>query len=57
MLLWAVIFGWLFFGDMPQTSIVVGAGLIVLSGLYIFFRENTLKRRRETAEGLAAEQV
>lgn len=57
LLLWAVIFGWLFFGDMPQTSIVVGAGLIVLSGLYIFFRENTLKRRRETAEGLAAEQV
>jgi drug/metabolite transporter (DMT)-like permease len=57
LLLWAVIFGWLFFGDVPQTSIVVGAGLIVLSGLYIFFRENTLKRRRETAEDLAAEQV
>ncbi|CVI56648.1 DMT transporter permease [Agrobacterium radiobacter DSM 30147] len=57
LLLWAVIFGWLFFGDVPQTSIVVGAGLIVLSGLYIFFRENTLKRRRETAEGLAVEQV
>ncbi|UXT50543.1 DMT family transporter [Agrobacterium tumefaciens] len=57
LLLWAVIFGWLFFGDVPQTSIVVGAGLIVLSGLYIFFRENTLKRRREAAEGLAAEQV
>ncbi|MBA4775154.1 MULTISPECIES: DMT family transporter [Agrobacterium] len=57
LLLWAVIFGWLFFNDVPQTSIVVGAGLIVLSGLYIFFRENTLKRRRETAEGLAAEQV
>ena len=52
-----MIFGWLFFNDVPQTSIVVGAGLIVLSGLYIFFRENTLKRRRETAEGLAAEQV
>lgn len=57
LLLWAVIFGWLFFGDVPQTSIVLGAGLIVLSGLYIFFRENTLKRRRETAEGLVAEQV
>ena len=57
LLLWAVIFGWLFFGDVPQTSIVVGAGLIVLSGLYIFFRENSLKRRRETAEGLAAEQI
>lgn len=29
LLLWAVIFGWLFFNDVPQTSIVVGAGLIV----------------------------
>lgn len=45
LLLWAVVFGWLIFGDVPQTSIVIGAGLIVLSGLYIFFRENALKRR------------
>ncbi|KJF75504.1 multidrug DMT transporter permease [Agrobacterium arsenijevicii] len=55
LLLWAVVFGWLFFGDVPQTSIVVGAGLIVLSGLYIFFRENTLKRGRGTVDVLAAD--
>jgi drug/metabolite transporter (DMT)-like permease len=55
LLLWAVVFGWLFFGDVPQTSIVVGAGLIVLSGLYIFFRENTLKRGREKVDILAAD--
>ncbi|MGV1871100.1 DMT family transporter [Agrobacterium rosae] len=46
LLLWAVVFGWLIFGDVPQSSIVIGAGLIVLAGLYIFFRENTLKRRQ-----------
>ncbi|KAA3510991.1 DMT family transporter [Agrobacterium rosae] len=46
LLLWAVVFGWLIFGDVPQSSIVVGAGLIVLAGLYIFFRENALKRRQ-----------
>ena len=46
LLLWAVVFGWLMFGDVPQTSIVIGAGLIVVSGLYIFFRENALKRRQ-----------
>ncbi|MNL85722.1 hypothetical protein D3C87_2141420 [compost metagenome] len=50
-----MVFGWLFFGDVPQTSIVVGAGLIVLSGLYIFFRENTLKRGREKVDILAAD--
>jgi len=55
LLLWAVVFGWLFFDDVPQTSIVVGAGLIVLSGLYIFFRENTLKRGREKVDILAAD--
>lgn len=55
LLLWAVVFGWLFFGDVPQTSIVIGAGLIVLSGLYIFFRENTLKRGRKTVDVLAAD--
>lgn len=49
LLLWAVVFGWLIFGDVPQTSIVIGAGLIVLSGLYIFFRENALKRRQARA--------
>jgi drug/metabolite transporter (DMT)-like permease len=46
LLLWAVVFGWLIFGDVPQSSIVIGAGLIVLAGLYIFFRENTLKHRQ-----------
>ncbi|MDR6103824.1 drug/metabolite transporter (DMT)-like permease [Agrobacterium larrymoorei] len=46
LLLWAVVFGWLIFGDVPQLSIVIGAGLIVLSGLYIFFRENAVKRKQ-----------
>lgn len=50
LLLWAVVFGWAFFGDIPQMSIVIGAGLIVFSGLYIFFRENTLKRRQQRAQ-------
>ncbi|WP_288429012.1 DMT family transporter [uncultured Agrobacterium sp.] len=46
LLLWAVVFGWLMFGDIPQSSIVIGAALIVVSGLYIFFRENALKRKQ-----------
>ncbi len=46
LLLWAVVFGWLMFGDIPRSSIVIGAALIVVSGLYIFFRENALKRKQ-----------
>jgi drug/metabolite transporter (DMT)-like permease len=44
LLLWAVLFGWLFFGDAPRPAMLVGAGFIVASGLFIFFREQQLKR-------------
>jgi len=45
LLLWAVVFGWLFFGDAPRVAMLIGAGFIVASGLFIFFREQQLKRR------------
>jgi len=45
LLFWAIIFGWLIFGDVPRLSMVLGAGLIVASGLFIFFREQQLKRQ------------
>lgn len=45
LLLWAVLFGWMFFGDVPRLSMVVGAALIVASGLFIFIREQMLKKR------------
>jgi drug/metabolite transporter (DMT)-like permease len=46
LLLWAVIFGWIFFGDTPRLSMMIGAALIVASGLFIFIREQTLKKRQ-----------
>lgn len=45
LLLWAVVFGWMFFGDLPRPAMLIGAGFIVASGLFIFFREQQLKRR------------
>ena len=45
LLLWAVVFGWVFFGDAPRPAMLAGAGFIVASGLFIFFREQQLKRR------------
>ena len=35
LLLWAVIFGLAFFGDMPGPRILIGSGIIVLAGLFI----------------------
>ncbi len=46
LLLWAILFGWMFFGDVPRLTMMLGAALIVGSGMFIFFREQQLKRRQ-----------
>ncbi|MDE1156955.1 MAG: DMT family transporter [Neorhizobium sp.] len=38
LLIWAVILGWLFFGDLPDPQTWVGAAIIIGSGLFIFHR-------------------
>lgn len=45
LLFWAIIFGFFFFGDIPSVPMMIGAVLIVASGLFIFFRETQLKKR------------
>lgn len=44
MILWAVTFGLIVFGDVPSPSMVVGAVIIIGAGLYIFVRERKLGR-------------
>jgi drug/metabolite transporter (DMT)-like permease len=41
-LIWATIFGFVFFLDLPDVWTIAGAALIVGSGLYVFHRERTL---------------
>ena len=43
MIVWAGLFGYLVFGDVPSTNIIVGATVIVGAGLYIFLRERRLR--------------
>jgi drug/metabolite transporter (DMT)-like permease len=38
-LIWAALFGWVFFAEWPPLWTWIGAGLIIASGLYIFHRE------------------
>ncbi|MBS7789577.1 DMT family transporter [Roseococcus sp. SDR] len=38
-ILWAVLLGWIFFGETPGVATFVGSGLIVLAALYIMRRE------------------
>ena len=42
MIVWAALFGYLVFGDVPSTNIIVGASVIAGAGLYIFVRERKL---------------
>jgi drug/metabolite transporter (DMT)-like permease len=39
-LIWATTFGFIIFGDLPDQWTVIGAAIIVASGLYIFHREH-----------------
>jgi drug/metabolite transporter (DMT)-like permease len=48
MIVWAITFGIIVFGDVPQPATIVGAAIIISAGLYIFLRERKLGRE-ETA--------
>ncbi|MEX0346950.1 MAG: DMT family transporter [Rhizobiaceae bacterium] len=39
-ILWATAYGALLFGEYPENRTLIGAGVIVLSGIYIVFRES-----------------
>jgi S-adenosylmethionine uptake transporter len=42
LLLWAVVFGLVFFNDVPGSRILIGSGIIVLAGLFIFHRQKVV---------------
>jgi drug/metabolite transporter (DMT)-like permease len=48
MIVWAVIFGFVVFGDVPSWATIVGAAIIIGAGLYIFLREQQLGRNDAT---------
>ena len=45
MIIWAVMFGYVVFGDVPSMATIVGAAIIIGAGLYIFLRERDLGRK------------
>ena len=50
MIIWASLFGYLVFGDVPATNIIVGSTVIVAAGIYIFLRE----RKRDADDAPAS---
>jgi drug/metabolite transporter (DMT)-like permease len=49
MIVWAVMFGYFVFGDVPQPATILGAAIIIAAGLYIFLRERKLGREEAMA--------
>ncbi|GGD24291.1 DMT family transporter [Sinisalibacter lacisalsi] len=52
-LIWALFMGWLVFGDWPTPLTLLGAGIVVATGLFTLYRERALTRarRRNAAQG------
>ncbi len=46
LIVWAAIFGWLFFGEWPTPMMAFGAVVIVAAGLYLLWREGRRIPRR-----------
>ena len=42
-LVWAVLYGFLMFGDIPSLNTLAGAAIVIGSGLFIFYREARLR--------------
>ena len=45
LIVWAILFGYLVFGDVPDLPMLVGSLIIVAAGLYIFWREQAKAQR------------
>ena len=45
-ILWALALGWLMFGDWPAPIVLLGAGIVVASGIFTLYREARLGRRK-----------
>ncbi|MDQ0313905.1 DMT family transporter [Amorphus orientalis] len=43
-MLWMILFGYLVFGDVPGPATLIGASIVVGSGLYLLHREHRLRR-------------
>ncbi|TIR39844.1 MAG: DMT family transporter [Mesorhizobium sp.] len=49
-LLWSLLLGLFVFGDVPDLPMILGASIIVGSGLYALYRERIVGRRKTAAE-------
>ncbi len=53
-MLWMVLIGWWWFGDVPDHYTVLGALMVATAGLFVFYREQRAARRQARVGAVAA---
>jgi S-adenosylmethionine uptake transporter len=53
-MIWAVFYGWLFWGHLPDARTWVGTGIIVFAGLFVIYREQSVRRKQRKDQGSAS---
>jgi len=43
-IIWATLFGWMFWNDWPDEAIFIGGGIVIASNVFILYREQKLAR-------------
>lgn len=46
-IIWAVLLGYFFWGDVPEDIVFLGASIVVASGVYMIYRESRLTREHQ----------
>jgi drug/metabolite transporter (DMT)-like permease len=46
-MVWAALFGWTFWGEMPDEPVLLGAAIVIGSGLYLAHRETRFRTSRD----------
>ena len=55
-LIWATLYGYLIWGELPEALTLLGAAVVIASGLYILFRESSLGLPRGAARRLQSKR-
>ena len=56
-MLWAVAIGWFWFGEWPASTIVIGAFIVISSGIYVIFRERQLGLARQAQREVGPSRI
>jgi drug/metabolite transporter (DMT)-like permease len=48
-MVWAMLLGYFVFAEMPETLVLAGAGVVIVAGMFIVWREHRLHVERPPA--------